>query len=1057
MQMMNKLIDQLLRRKAIVFILIVLWGFFGAYSYYAIPKQENPDSSVPGAIITTIYPGANSKEVENMVTQKIEDAVYEVGSIDSLESISMNSASIVVVLFNVEAKADEVLPILRQNVSDIQKDLPEMAFESEINTELAKTPQFIISLSGNDYTQEDLVSYGIEIKKAILSVDGVSSVDIEGELNKQVNVTVDIDALDLYDISIENISDLLQAQNLSIPSGSIKYETGIVNVNTPSTFSSLHDIENIVLGGSSEDLIGFIYLKDIADVSIGYEDGYSFMQDGKSAILLSGYFDDGVNGVLIGEDVREVIDEMKKQLPPNLEFHEVVYSPEDIDESVTDFIQNLIESIGLIVIVVMIGVRLKNAIVVSLSLPLSIFATFIVMYLVGIEFHFISITALIISLGILVDNAIVVSDAIQQKINEDYSIKESIHLAVSETAAPVFTSTLTTIVTFGILLFVPGTTGEVVRTIPIVVITSLVASYVVAMFIIPLFASISFTKEDNKKLEAKPSRIRESFNSLLKLGLTYKKSTIAIAFSTLIIAAFLVLSLGITFFPYSDKPIIYINIKGETLNLDETQRIVDEVHDILAEEELIKHYTTSIGTGLPRFFLTIPAIPAADNTAQIMIELDNEHESYEGNSEIGYRIQQRVNEEIVGAKIDVKYLEISMPVDAKITIEITGEDLSDLKELSEQSQEILRNIDGTTNVRDDYVNNAYEYSVEIDSDIVSLMGILKYDVVKQINTSLMGAETSNYIVGGNEIPIVVKGNIESLDDLYRLPISSSVTETQILLHQIADVELATYIPTINRINKERSITIMSDLEPGASSLAIESEFKELVQIPSGVSIRFNGEMTQMMALLSTLGIAAVIAVVLIYIILLFQFEQYTKPLIILMSIPLSFIGSFLGLYMFNMDLQAMALLGLVSLIGIVVNNGIILVEVMDALILEGMSVNDACINAVDKRYRAITLSTITTCIGLVPLILSGDPMSAPMASVLLFGLLLSTILTMVIVPVMYSMIMIEQDDITTFRRKALISYANELDLNVKKHTPKRKLIKLIQVKLNENEKVDEEG
>jgi len=1040
---MNRVIDEILRRKSVVFIIIAVWIIFGIYSYYVIPKQENPNTSMPGAIITTVYPGANSKEVEMMVSKKIEDAVNEVGHIDTLKSISMNSASVVVVLFDFEAKPDEVLPLLRQKINDVQKDLPDMAFESEVNTELATTPQFILAVSGQDYSQEDLASYASEIKDAILDVEGVSSVDVDGELDRQVNVVVDINALNQYNISIENIADLLMAQNLTIPSGSIQYESGIINVNTPSTFSSLRDIENIVIAGSSDDLIGFVYLKDIAEVSIGYDEGISYMQDGKNAILISGYFDQGVNGVLIGKDVRTVLERIKKQLPPTLGIHEVVFSPEDIDDSVTDFIVNLLQSIALIVVVVMIGVKLKNAIVVSLSLPLSIFTTFIMMYLIGIEFHFISITALIISLGILVDNAIVVSDAIQQKLNEDLNIREAIHQAINENAAPVFTSTLTTIVTFGILLFIPGTVGGVVQTIPIVVITSLVASYFVAMFLIPLFASISFTKENTAKIEKKPSGIRQVFNRMLTLGLNHKKSTIVLAFSTLIIAAVLVVSLGITFFPYSDKPIIYLNIKGETMNQTETQRIVDEVHDILDNEELVTHYTASVGTGLPRFFLTVPASIKSENTAQIMVELDSENENYTSNADIGFKIQNLVNEQIVGAKIDVKYLEISMPVDAKISIEITGDDLSQIKAISEEAQSILIGIEGTTNVRDDAVSNAYEYKVDIDADIVSLMGILKYDVVKQINTSLMGAKTSNYTVGGNEMPIIVKGDINSLEDLYHLPISSSVIDTQVLLHQIADVELSTYLPTINRIGKERSITVMSDLKPGASSLKIEREFKELMRDHEGINLKFNGEMTQMMKLLQTLGVAGLVAIILIYIILLIQFEQFSKPLIILVSIPLSFIGSFLGLYIFGIDLQAMALLGLVSLIGVVVNNGIILVEVIDAEIEKGKSVYQACILAVDKRYRAITLSTITTCIGLVPLILSKDPMSSPMASVLLFGLLLSTVLTMVIVPVMYSMVVEDELDISTFKLRRLRVYATDSGIEFTRRTSRKQLLALI--------------
>ncbi len=1044
---MIRIINEMIKRKVIVFILLGLWVLAGIYSYYIIPKQENPDTSLPGAVISTVYPGATSQEVEAMVTTKIEDAVNEVGSIQTLDSLSMNSASVVVVLFDTDADGDEVLSLLRQKISDVQNSLPEMAYESVIDTELSVSPQFIIALSGEDYSREDLVTYAEEIKEAVLDVDGVERIDIEGQLDKQVNVVVDIDDLNLYNISIENIADLMKAQNLSIPSGSIQYDSGIINVNTPSTFSSLKDIENIVVAGSSEDTIGFVQLKDIATVSIDYAAGYSYMQDGVNAILLTGYFEDSVNDVLIGNDVREVIDEVSLQLPPNIDYHEVVYSSEDIDKSVTDFILNLLESIVLIIIVVMIGVKLKNAIVVSIALPLSIFATFFVMYLLGIEFHFISIMALIVSLGILVDNAIVVSDAIQQKLNEDYSKKEAIEMAVKETAAPVFTSTLTTIITFGILLFIPGAVGDIVATIPIVVITSLIASYIVAMFVIPLFARISFSKEATHKIEKKESTLKELFNKALALGLNHKRTTIIVAFSTLIIAIVLVLSLGMTFFPYSDKPIIYVNVKSERMNLDKTQEIVDDIQAILDEEALIEHYSSAVGKGLPRFFLTVPTLTESSDNAQIMIELDESSDDFTGNMDFGAYLQERFNNEIVGAKVEVKYLEISMPTDAKIAIELYGDDLSVLQDFAQESQDILNNIDGTTNVRDDFVGINYEYNVEIDSDVVNLMGVLKYDVVKQINTALMGSETSNYIVGGNEMPIIVKSNISNLDDLYRLPISSSVTDTQILLNQIADINLDTSIPLIQRTDRQRSITVMSDLKSGFKSGDIEAAYKNAIEeiIPDGVNVKFNGEMTQMMALISDLAVAGGISIILIYIVLLFQFDKMLKPLIILVSIPLSFIGSFLGLYIFNMDLQAMALLGLVSLIGIVVNNGIILVEVMDQQIKLGHSVYDACVTAVDKRYRAITLSTITTCIGLVPLILSNDPLSAPMALVLLFGLLFSTILTMVVVPVLYSMVVVDPNDLNSYHKLQLVQLAQSYGLEL----PSKKTNKNLKALINQ--------
>lgn len=277
-------------------------------------------------------------------------------------------------------------------------------------------PQFILSLSNDQYSLDDLASYALEIQQAIENVDGVIGVDIDGSLTKQVVINVDIDGLYLYRISMETLVALLQAQNLNIPSGSIDYDDSSINVKTPATFESLRDIENIVISGSEQE-VGFVRLSDVATVSIEPTDDYYFRHNDQNAVLLTGYFETDTNAVLIGREVRQVIEEQKQYLPPDIVFHELVFSPEDIDRSINNFIINLLQSIGLIVVIVMIGVRLRNALVVSIALPVSILLSLISMYLLNIEFHFISIAALIISLGILVDNAIVISEAIQQRIN----------------------------------------------------------------------------------------------------------------------------------------------------------------------------------------------------------------------------------------------------------------------------------------------------------------------------------------------------------------------------------------------------------------------------------------------------------------------------------------------------------------------------------------------------------------------------------------------------------------------------------------------------------------
>ena len=1000
---MDKLTKGLLHNRYIVVFFLAIIVLLGGISYYLVPKQENPDTSIAVALVTTIYPGASPEEVEEYVTDKLEDAIGQLANVDYTTSMSMESASAVIVYYTTDVTIDQVESKLRECVSDVQGDLPDMCQTSTVKTDLVSNNQFIISLSGEDYSSEELVAYADTIKDQLEDIDHVASVSIEGASTKQVVVEADIQKLQSYNVSIENILSLMQAQNLNIPAGSIAYDSGTVTVTSDGLFTSLSDIENTVIGGA-DDSLSFVKLKDVANVYVENTSDKHYEQDGKGCILLVGKFDDGVNAVNVGKDVRSQINTIKKQLPENLDFHEVMYAPEAISENINGFILNLIESVLLIMVVVLIGVGIRNALVISTALPISVLVTFTVMYLLNIEFQFISIAALIISLGILVDNAVVISEAIQQRMNAGQEKEEAIAGGVKETWLPVLTSTLTTIVTFSIIYFIPGTIGKVAGTIPTVVITSLIASYIMAMCGIPVLAYFFF-KPEKEKENKKPNPVHGFFDRLLGIGLRYPKRTLVFSFATLGVAALLVTQLGMQFFPYSSKPVIYLDVSGETMNLDATEKVIDQVEDVLKEDELVAHYTTAIGGGLPSFFISVPSMNDADNAGRIMLELDEDALKKVGSTEkAAKQLQEEINEKVTGASIEVKCLEYSLPADDKIVYTVSGDDLDEINAFAAQMVEDLSQIEGTTNVRDTSVNAQYEYKVNLDSERLSSYGLLKYDVVKQLNTSLMGATASTYTGAEDEMDIVVRAKVDSLEQLKNLPISGSVSDTHVLLGQVADITLEPTIPLINHYNGKRYVNVLSGVQSGYVSGTIESKFEKqyLDKMDSeGLTIVEQGEMSNMMTLVGNLIKAAGVAILIIYIILLLQFKDFGKPLNILTSIPLSLIGCCFGLWILNMNIQAMALLGIVALFGIVVNNGILLIEVIDEKRRNGESVREACRSAVAARFRPIMISSVTTCIGLVPLIVSQDPMSAPMAVTLLFGLLFSTILTMVVVPTIY--------------------------------------------------------
>lgn len=1002
--MLEKLIKKCIELRVIILFFLTVIALYGLYSYYIIPKQENPDVTVPIAVIKTTYPGASPSDVEFYVTEKIEQKVAEIEKVDSYESYSMNSASIVIVRFDLNEEQKDMFPLLRTAIDGVKSELPDMCADPEIVSDLIEKNQFIMALSSDKYAVDELSEYATTLKSELLKVSGVAAVNIEGERERRVVVEADYNKLNLYGISIETLLQLLQAQNLTIPSGALHYDTGKITVATPAIFENIADIENIVVGGAEEGL-GFVRLKDVATVDFETKNNFYYQQDGRDAILLTGTFRSGVNPVNIGNAFLKRLYELKSTIPEDIYFTEVMFSPADISKSINGFVFSLLQSILLIVIVVMLGVHLRNGIVVSTAIPISILVTFIVMNLMKIEFHFISIAALIISLGILVDNAIVVSEAIQQNLNSGTERLSAIITGVEQTAMPMLTSTLTTMVTFGIIYLVPGSIGKIAGTIPTVVITALIASYIIAVFVVPILAYMFFKPEPREKAERK-NLVKSFFMGMLSLALKYKAAALVLSFSSLLVAALLVLQVGVKFFPFANKPMVYVSLTSETYSMQKTEQLAKSVQQILQSKPLVTGVTSGIGKGLPSFFLTSDSPSEADNVGQLLLNLDPEEvKKYAGIEAVARELQAALDAEITGGNVLVRCLEYAMPTEAKLTFTITGKDLENINSAATILRETLSETPGTEQVRDAAVSPEFEYEVILSSEQLSTYGLVKYDVVKQINTSLMGVVASQYVRGGKEYDILLRANTKDLEQLKMLPIISSAGKMKLILSDVAQFTLKSHVPEIRRYNGKRYVNVLSGVLPSFSAANIETDvlLKTAVSLEElDVSVLPRGEAASMNDLIGNIGISGTGAVLLIYIILLLQFGSFKKPFIILTSIPLSLIGCFLGLYIFKMDIQAMAILGLVSLFGIVVNNGIILVEFMEAERAAGKTTKEACSSAVELRYRPIMLSSVTTCIGLVPLIVAADPMTAPMASVLMFGLLFSTILTMVVVPTMYS-------------------------------------------------------
>lgn len=995
----------ILDRKITLFILgmILLSGLYG---YHVMPRQETPDISAPVAIVTCTYPGASPHDVERLVTRKIEDEVKEIEGLDEYQSTAMDSASVTIMVLEVSADLDKSFASLREKMDDIQSDLPAECSDISVNTEWFETTGMMISLSGAAYTYDELELYAEQVKRRLLKVDGLEKVEIVGKLDREVSVEIDGARLNSYGLSLSGIQQVIALQNTEIPSGKLDGITGKLNVKTEGTFQSLSEIEQIILDVSSQDGT-LVQLKDVADIRLELDDSArKIKHNDKNAVLITGYFKKDRNVVLIGDDVRREIEALKPLLPDGLAFDEVLYQPETVRQSVNSFIVNLLEGVFFVLGVVFLGMGFRNALVVSIAIPASLITTFTVLWLTGGEIHQISIAALIIALGMLVDNAIVVSDAIQVRLDRDEERLSACVNGALEVAMPVLTSTLTTMAVFLPLLFLDSMAGKFIRSIPLVVMVSLSTSYLVALFITPTLAYLFFKKGAGGE---KVGLARRLYSRAIAYSFVHKTLVLGMLILCLGGAWFLSGRLGLEFFPKADTNLIYINLTNDAeTDLVQTEALADQVSALLKHQPEVTDWTVSVGDSLPKFYYTLPLSAPSKDFAQFAIHVDLEAGNrFSQNSAFVDALQQELDGSLSGGKATVKQLEQGEPLGAPVRLKLSGSDSEALLRAKEQVVTALSAIPGTANIEDDLDDNVYEYYVDVDLPKASYFGLTKYDVQNEVSIALYGRTASVFRGADTEQDIVVKTDIRTKEDLENLMIKSGFTGTKHLLKDIAEIRLQPKTPTIRKHNGEVTVSISSQVQSGFNSVVIQNQLKATLNTLDlgAVTAQFDGEEQNIDEEFGNVGGSAVLALFLIYFILLLEFESFLQPLIIFVTIPLSAVGSILGLYLFQQPLSFTALLGLVSLFGVVVNNAIILIDFINEEVAEGKDLKTACLDAVQRRFRPIMLTTLTTVIGLVPMILSRTALFTPMAIALMSGLLFSTLLTLIVVPLVYHSVM----------------------------------------------------
>ncbi len=1003
-------------------VVFVLLTILGVINYINMPRMENPEVTIPGGSIVAFYPGANPVDLEQLVATPIEDIVNELEDIKKINTTLKDGIAVINVEFEYGTDPDEKYDEMVRSVNSIRNDLPENLYDLRVHQ--WKSSDVVLkhlALASNNIEYAELKRIAEKLKNDIKKIYGVRKVDITACPEQEIRISLDFEKMAAMNIPLERVSGAIKSNNANIPGGELKLGGKNFSIKTSGAFKSLEDIRNTVVSSYQGKNI---FLKTIATVKFTDEDpGYYArvnMDNRKQyrAIFIEVKQKEGLNIFKIDKRIEPVIANFRKTLGNNLQLFTIFDQTEEVDEKISGFIKNLIQGIIIVGIVILLALGRRSSLIVIIAIPLSIIIGLSFLNLFGYGIEQISIAGLVIALGLLVDNSIVMIENINRFIKMGYKPKEAAINAAAEIGWPIVSATVTTLLAFAPIVAMPDKSGDFIRSMPVTVLATLTVSLFIALSLTPMIAGLTFkaTNNDPQKKKKKENGLLQKFidgpyRRTLRFAIDKKhgrRITVTTAFLLLIFSLSLFSQLGKSLFPKAEKPQFLIKINlPEGTNLQRSDQAATYVESVLDTIEEVELFVTNIGHGNTRIYYNEIPSNKADNFAEIFVKL-NEYKRQNFDRLI-VKLRKCFNE-YPGAKISVKEFEQGAPVESLIEVYIHGYNNETLNNIAEEVKTQIEKRPGAINLENQLAKKRTNLHINIHRNKANMFGVPVSNIDMAIRTAVAGSTISEYRDDdGNEYDMVLRLPFEdriSIKDLDKIHVAS-LSGKMIPVKQLAKIEFQEAPGIITRYNLERSAKITGDIAKGANIDKIMEpviRFLDNYPFPPGYSYHIGGELENRADTFGGLSNAIIIALISIFAVLVLQFKSFVQPLIIYMAIPLAAIGAILALFITGNSFSFTAGIGFTSLIGIVINNSIILVDYSNQLVKKGMSITEAVKTAGETRFTPIILTTLTTIGGLLPLTLGGGSLWAPMGWTIIGGLLVSTGLTLIIVPVFYTML-----------------------------------------------------
>ena len=1001
-------------RKPVTTIMVTLMVFIaGIVSYFNLEQSLMPDVDLPIAVVATSYVGASPEEIENLISKPLEEGMGSIANVDTITSVSSTNLSIVLLQFVDGTDIDMAAVDMRDKLDQIKSFLPDganepMVIKMDINAipiQLGVKAENMDLSALNEMLEDNVVN-------RLERIEGVASVGLSGGITREVRVTVDPAKLAGYGLTTTSLSQILAAENMNLPSGSLSQGNTTVSIRTIGEFKSMQEIQDLPIPTSTG---GVVHLSDVARIEEVEADRDAFTYvNGEKGILISVDKQSTANLVQVSDALKKEIAELQEDFP-ELEISMLTDTSEYIELSLSNIIQTALLSAVIAFFILLLF--LKNAVtagIIAVSIPTSIMATFAMMYVTGINMNMISMGGVAIGIGMLVDNSVVVLDSIYQYYERGYTPAESAEIGAREVSMAITASTLTTVAVFVPLALTGGTTGSMMKNLSFTIVYALVASVVVALTFVPMACALLLKKETKTinwknvkflrfldRWDAGLDGLSRKYEKMLKWCLSHRKKTVLTVVGVFILSLVTVPITGADFMATMDQGVAMITVElpnGSDLDTTEetTLEVLYRLQDV-PEADLIY---ANVGSGM---------MSVGTNTSNIVMNLVDKEDRSRSTEEVCEEIEGMLAD-IPGAEITVSSSNAAMGsmASADVTMNVYGYDSPTLVAVEKDLIEMLSEVPGLSQVEGSTGATVPEAFVTIDRGKASQYGITTAAVAGALNTAISGSTATEYKVDGTEIDVVIRYDTEEvnyLTDLNNLTVTSAYG-TQVPLSDIATISMGETATTIMRENQKNYITINANADDMSASEAqklVEEAMADFT-LPDGCHYEFAGMMEMMNESFAQLGTAMIVAVLLVYMIMASQFESLRYPFIVMFSMPLAITGAIFGLLITGNTITMPAMMGFVMLIGMVVNNGIVLVDYANQLMDRGMNCYDALCAAGPRRLRPILMTTLTTVLGMLPMALArseGSEMMQALSVAVIFGLSLSTVVTLVFIPVLY--------------------------------------------------------